>query len=172
MPLLAVANGAALGTAAFVELSEEENADSSQTGEKRMLQASRAEIAKKVDDNDRGVSRLYHSIVFYVDLYLWEPLCTGFRFLHLAVIFVPVLVAVPIIWVGKRHKDRDNERTGALWWYNFLVKGMEWAGPAFIKVSENGLGSLTIQRMFRLPSRIGRLMPTVCVAGPMGRLAV
>ncbi|KAJ4423101.1 hypothetical protein N0V82_002230 [Gnomoniopsis sp. IMI 355080] len=135
-PLVFAANSTALGTAAFVELSEDKDAGSGQTGEKRMLEASRAEISKKLDDDDRGFSRLRHGIVLFLDVYLWEPLCTGFRFLHLAVIFVPVLFAVPIIWLGKRQKDRDDERTGALFWYNFLVKGMEWAGPAFIKLGQ------------------------------------
>lgn len=121
-----------------MELSEDKDAGSGQTGEKRMLEASRAEISKKLDDDDRGFSRLRHGIVLFLDVYIWEPLCTGFRFLHLAVIFVPVLFAVPMIWLGTRQKDRDNERTGALWWYNFLVKGMEWAGPAFIKVRASG----------------------------------
>ncbi|KAJ4393247.1 hypothetical protein N0V93_002455 [Gnomoniopsis smithogilvyi] len=135
-PLILVANSTVLGTAAFVELSEDKDAGSGQTGEKRMLEASRAEISKKLDDDDRGFSRLRHGIVLFLDVYIWEPICTGFRFLHLAVIFVPVLFAVPMIWLGQRQKDRDNERTGALWWYNFLVKGMEWAGPAFIKLGQ------------------------------------
>lgn len=128
------ANGVALGTAAFVKLSEEEDGGSGQTAERRMLEVSRAEISKELDANDRGFSRLRHKFVLFLDLYIWEPLCTGVRFLHLAAIFVPVLLAVPVIWFGKRQKDRDNERSGTLLWYNFLVKGMEWAGPAFIKV--------------------------------------
>lgn len=133
-PLLAAAQATgALGTAAFVKLSENEEA-SGDTGEQRMLQASRKEIAKKVDDDDRGISRLRHKVVFFLDVYVWEPLCTGFRFLHLALIFVPVILAVPAIWMGRRRKDRNNERSGTLWWYSFLVTGMEWAGPAFIKV--------------------------------------
>lgn len=133
-PLLAVAQAtAALGTAAFVKLSENEEA-SGDTGEMRMLQASRKEIAKKVDDDDRGFSRLRHKVVYFLDVYVWEPLCTGFRFIHLALIFVPVILAVPAIWIGRRQRDRNNERAGTLWWYGFLVKGMEWAGPAFIKV--------------------------------------
>lgn len=133
-PLLAAAQtSVALGTAAFVKLSENEEA-SGDTGERRMLQASRKEIAKKVDEDDRGLSRLRHKVVYFLDLFVWEPLCTGFRFLHLALIFVPVILAVPAIWIGRRQKDRNNERSGTLWWYGFLVKGMEWAGPAFIKV--------------------------------------
>lgn len=133
-PLLAAAQtSVALGTAAFVKLSENEEA-SGDTGERRMLQASRKEIAKKVDEDDQGLSRLRHKVVYFLDLFVWEPLCTGFRFLHLALIFVPVILAVPAIWIGRRQKDRNNERSGTLWWYGFLVKGMEWAGPAFIKV--------------------------------------
>lgn len=131
---MAASGGAALGTAAFVKLSEDEGDASGQTVELRMLEASRAEIAKELDADDRGFSRLRHRIVLFLDLYIWEPLCTGTRFLHLAAIFVPVLLAVPVIWFGKRQEDRDNERSGTLLWYSFLVKGMEWAGPAFIKV--------------------------------------
>ncbi|KUI59078.1 hypothetical protein VP1G_06359 [Cytospora mali] len=134
-PLLAAANAAALGTAAFVKISEKDEG-TGQTAERRMLEISRAEIAKEVDENDTGLSRLRHKIVLFLDLYIWEPLCTGFRFLHLAAIFVPVIFAVPIMWLGKRQKDRDNERSGTLLWYGFLVKGMEWAGPAFIKLGQ------------------------------------
>ncbi|KLU82502.1 atypical/ABC1/ABC1-C protein kinase [Magnaporthiopsis poae ATCC 64411] len=130
------AGAAALGTAAFVQLSEEENGDDDETGEDRMLAASRREIAKKIRDDDRGLSRLGHQIVLLLDLYVWEPLCTGFRFLHLAALFVPVILAVPAVWVGRRVPERDNERTGTLWWYGLLVKSMELAGPTFIKLGQ------------------------------------
>jgi len=100
-----------------------------------MLEISREEIAKKVPDDDRGLRRLFHQVTVTLDLWVWEPLCTGFRFLHLVVIFVPVIASVPAIWIGRRVPERDNERTGALWWYGFLVRCMELAGPAFIKVS-------------------------------------
>lgn len=100
-----------------------------------MLEVSRAEIAKKLDDNDHGLVRLEKGFILFLDLYIWEPFCTGVRFLQLAAIFVPVIVSVPIIWFGRRQPERDHERTGTIWWYEFLVKSMEWAGPAFIKVS-------------------------------------
>lgn len=100
-----------------------------------MLNASRKEIAKEVKDEDTGLTRLRRKLVLFLDLYIWEPICTGVRFLQLVVIFVPVLATVPAIWFGRRRPDRDNERTGTLWWYGFLVKSMERAGPAFIKVS-------------------------------------
>lgn len=134
---MAATSGAALGTAAFVKISEKDEGDG-QTAERRMLEASRAEIAKEVDKNDRGLTRLRRKIILFLDIYIWEPLCTGIRFLHLAAIFVPVIFAVPVMWLGKRQKARDNERTGTLWWYGFLVQAMEWAGPAFIKVRPNG----------------------------------
>lgn len=163
-PLLAAAQAtAALGTAAFVKLSENEEA-SGDTGERRMLQASRKEIAKKVDDDDRGLSRLRHKVVYFLDVYVWEPLCTGFRFLHLALIFVPVILAVPAIWIGRRQKDHNNERAGTLWWYGFLVKGMEWAGPAFIKVRTKWLSSFRARRpgyQSEIPMRSVWLMVTL-----------
>jgi aarF domain-containing kinase len=131
--LYASASGA-LGAAAFAELAGKDNTGTEETGEMRMLEASREEIAKKVSDDDRGLSRIRHKIILFLDLYIWEPVCTGVRFLQLVVIFVPVIIAVPAIWVGRRQKDRDNERSGTLWWYGFLVGAMEYAGPAFIKV--------------------------------------
>jgi len=131
--LLASAIG--LSPAAFVQLSEKENDGTELTAEGRMLAASRQEIKKEVGDDVRGWRRVRDSIVLFVDLYVWEPLCTGLRFLHLVVIFVPVIACVPAIWVGRRVKEKNNERKGTLWWYWFLVKSMERAGPAFIKVS-------------------------------------
>ena len=105
-----------------------------QTAEGRMLQASRDEIEKRVDEDVHGIRRFRDTIVLFLDLYIWEPVCTGLRFLHLVVIFVPVILTVPALWVGRRSKERNNERRGTLWWYWFLVKSMERAGPAFIKV--------------------------------------
>jgi aarF domain-containing kinase len=135
--LFSVANGAAVGAAAFVELSQKDNGDPEETMELRMLEASRKEIQKKVADDDEGLSRIFHKVALFLDVYIWEPICTGLRFLHLAAIFIPVLAAVPAIWIGNRQPDRDGERSGTLWWYGFLVRAMEWAGPAFIKVSQS-----------------------------------
>ena len=63
-----------------------------------------------------------------------EPIATGLRFVHLVVIFVPVILAIPLACVGPRQPDRSNERIGTIWWYSFLIKSMERAGPTFIKV--------------------------------------
>lgn len=131
------ATAVALSPAAFIRLSEKDNQGTELTAEGRMLAASREEIEKKLDDDDHGISRFRHGIILYLDLYFWEPLCTTFRFLHLVVIFVPLIISVPALWLGSRNPKRDNERSGTLWWYSFLVKSMERAGPAFIKVYGN-----------------------------------
>ena len=126
---------AALSPAAFIELSEEEK-DDGKTGEEHMLEASRAELDEYVPEIFRGSHGVRTSIYRFVDSWIIEPIATGFRLLHLIVIFVPVIVTVPIMWLGSRQKERDNERSGTLWWYGFLVRSMERAGAAFIKVSQ------------------------------------
>ena len=135
--LLAAGNSAALGTLAFVELSDRDAKDGDATWESRLLEASRHELeaarADKARNEPNTLIKIMHRVVSFLDTYLWEPACTATRFLHLVFIFVPVIFAVPMIYVGRRWPDRDNERTGTLWWYAFLVQSMEWAGPAFIK---------------------------------------
>ncbi|MCJ1306768.1 hypothetical protein MMC25_000411 [Agyrium rufum] len=126
---------AALGPAAFIALSDEDK-DDGKTGEEHMLEVSRAEIRKGVPEDAQGLVRVWKSVVYVLDIYFYEPICTALRFLHLVFIFVPVIGGVPIIWLGARQKERDNERSGTLWWYAFLVRSMERAGPAFIKLGQ------------------------------------
>lgn len=122
-----------LTPAAFVQLSEADT-DDGKTAEEHMLAASRDEISKEVPDNIHGVRRVVRYLVFFLDQWIYEPIATGFRFLHLFVIFMPVIIFVPVVWVGRRQRDRHDERSGTLWWFGFLVNAMERAGPAFIKV--------------------------------------
>jgi aarF domain-containing kinase len=87
-----------------------------------------------------------------------EPLLTARRFLYLCFLFVPVLVSAPMLLIGapgsgdpKRKRSRakpdrrlkrrrvklgegEGERWGAVWWYDFMVRQMQRAGPTFIKV--------------------------------------
>ncbi|KAL9602740.1 MAG: hypothetical protein Q9219_001583 [cf. Caloplaca sp. 3 TL-2023] len=126
---------ALLTPAAFVRLSEEDNGDG-KTPEEHMLEASREEIKKEIPKSAHGLLKAWKAFCLFLDLYLYEPMATGFRFLHLAVIFVPVIVTIPAIWLGRRVKEQDSERAGTLWWYNFLVRSMERAGPAFIKLGQ------------------------------------
>lgn len=101
------------------------------------------------------LSRVTH----FIKIYIFEPFLTARRFIYLCTLFIPVLVTVPMLLVGelgsgdtsqrrlsngkarrgRRRRSRFNggegERWGAVWWYGFLVRRMEKAGPTFIKVS-------------------------------------
>lgn len=66
---------------------------------------------------------------------IWEPIRAGLRFAHLFAIFLPVIVCAPMLLVGGPDRDYREEKWGAVWWYGFLVRKMEAAGPTFIKVS-------------------------------------
>ena len=125
----------ALSPAAFVRLGEE-GKEHGESSEIHMLEASRQELQEKDLDNSKGLLRALRQLGWAFDTYIFEPIATGFRFLHLVVIFVPVIVATPVVFFGSRKKERDNERAGTLWWYGFLVHSMERAGPAFIKVTQ------------------------------------
>jgi aarF domain-containing kinase len=65
---------------------------------------------------------------------IWEPILTATRFIHLFFIFIPVIVSSPMLLVGKPEKKYRGDKWGAVWWYGFLVRKMEAAGPTFIKV--------------------------------------
>ncbi len=129
-----LAAAAALSPAAFVQLSE--NHEDGKTGEMHMLEVSRQEISKKVPEDVHGLRRVYKTIIYVLDQWVYEPIATSFRFLHLMIIFVPVIVTIPAAFLGPRRKDNDDERVGTIWWYGFLVRAMERAGPAFIKLGQ------------------------------------
>ncbi|GLI80046.1 hypothetical protein PoHVEF18_008394 [Penicillium ochrochloron] len=126
---------AALAPSAFLKLAEDSDGDD-KTGEMQMLEASRDEIRKTVSKDAKGLTRLCQSLRVFWYYYVYDPIATGFRFLHLAVIFIPVLATVPVIWIGRRIEGGSNAQTGTLWWYRFLVNAMERAGPAFIKLGQ------------------------------------
>jgi aarF domain-containing kinase len=126
---------AALTPLGFVALGNNEFENGGLTQEEAMLAASRKELDEQVPKALKNSKKYRRGIYFFIDIYIFEPIMTGLRFLHLVFIFTPVLVTIPVIWFGKRHPDRDNERSGTLWWYGFLVRSMERAGAAFIKVA-------------------------------------
>ena len=133
VPVIGTVLLSTLSPLAFVKL-EEEGPDDGKTGEMHMLEASRRELKKEVPDDKKGLPRVWSKIALVFGRYIFEPLATSFRFLHLAFIFVPVIFTTPVVLFGTKQRGRDGERSGALWWYGFLVHSMERAGPAFIKV--------------------------------------
>ncbi|KAE8348061.1 hypothetical protein BDV28DRAFT_144426 [Aspergillus coremiiformis] len=126
---------ASLPPAAFLELAEEGDRDG-KTGEMQMLEVSRQEIQKSVTEDARGLLRFQLTVAAFCYYYIYDPIATGFRFAHLLIVFLPVILSAPVVWFGKRIKTRKDIRSGTLWWYIFLVKSMERAGPAFIKLGQ------------------------------------
>ncbi|KAF2665703.1 ABC1-domain-containing protein [Microthyrium microscopicum] len=160
-----LASATILAPAAFIQLSNEDN-DDGKTGEERMLEQSRAELADHVPRVLENSTKIRRGVYFFLDLYIWEPLCTALRFVHLAVIFVPVIVTIPIIWIGETVPARDNERWGTLWWYGFLVRSMERAGAAFIK-----LGQWAASRSDIFPTEMCKIMSSLHSNAPPHSLA-
>jgi aarF domain-containing kinase len=128
------ASGAILSPLAFVGLAHDESSNGEKTHEAAMLEASRKELNEQVPAALKNSRKYRRGIYFFIEDYIIEPIATGLRFLHLVFIFVPVIVTIPVIWLGQRQTDRDDERSGTIWWYGFLVSSMERAGAAFIKV--------------------------------------
>jgi aarF domain-containing kinase len=131
------AGGAVLSPLAFVGLAQEQSGNGEKTHEEAMLEASRKELDEQVPKALENSVKYRRGIYFFIEDYIIEPIATGLRFLHLVFIFVPVIVTIPAIWLGERQGDKDDERTGTLWWYGFLVSSMERAGAAFIKVQHS-----------------------------------
>ncbi|KAJ4485841.1 protein kinase [Lentinula aciculospora] len=67
---------------------------------------------------------------------IWEPILTAKRFISLCFIFLPVILTSPMLLLGKPQKKYKVDGWGAIWWYGFLAKRMETAGPTFIKLSQ------------------------------------
>ena len=95
--------------------------------------------------------------------YIFEPLGTTRRFLYLAFIFLPVIFTAPILaleWMDStgnapinRQQRRKHERATTRWWYRFLVKQMERAGPTFIKVTCSSFTTILRNSFLRLLQR-------------------
>lgn len=132
--ILSSLGASALTPAALVSLSEETSDDDEKTGEQHMLEASREELDAQLPEWIADSRSVWRKMYIFFDDWLIEPVCTALRFFHLVFIFVPVIVTIPVVYFGRRVKERDDERTGTLWWYWFLVSSMERAGAAFIKV--------------------------------------
>ncbi|CDO72948.1 hypothetical protein BN946_scf185007.g2 [Trametes cinnabarina] len=67
---------------------------------------------------------------------LIEPILTAKRFAYLCFIFVPVLLASPMLLIGQPEGKYGGDRWGAVWWYGFLTSQMQRAGPTFIKLAQ------------------------------------
>lgn len=159
---------AALGPAAFVRIATDDDDDDhdGRTHEEQMLEISRKELADQVPKRLQNSKKWRVGVWKFVTNWIVEPIATGFRFLHLVVIFVPVILTIPAIWIGARIPDRDNERSGTIWWYGFLVASMERAGAAFIK-----LGQWAASRTDIFPTEMCAIMSSLHSNAPAHSLA-
>lgn len=73
-------------------------------------------------------------IGFLFEDFIYEPIVTFGRFVHLSFIFIPVFALYPITFFGKTTKL--GERTGALLWYWLLRHAAELGGASFIKLGQ------------------------------------
>jgi hypothetical protein len=94
---------------------------------------SEIEFAELTHESRFLLVRICKRIVQFLDDWILEPILTLRRLTHILVLFIPIAVTVPIVFFGQ--KVNENERSGTLWWYDFLATQMERAGPTFIKVS-------------------------------------
>ena len=104
------------------------------------------EKSSLLEEGDHELS-LWDRFLTSIHRWIIEPLGTARRFLYLAFLFLPVIATAPLLALelsndqssgssSKRKKGgHPAERATTRWWYGFLVKQMERAGPTFIKVS-------------------------------------
>src|SRR5579859_4637919 len=130
-PHLLIALTAALSIPVVSHENDKDDDVEDLTLEESMLDTSEEELrAQKYGaSKDRSIFyRFFRSIKVTFLRYIYEPIATGLRFIQLVCYFIPVIVTIPIIFLGGRDPSRDDERSGTLWWYIFLVRQMERAG--------------------------------------------
>ena len=103
-------------------------------------------------------------ILYLLQEYVWEPILTTRRFIHLFYLFVPVFATIPMLLIGRPERELEGDRWGAVWWYGLLVSRMQAAGPTFIKV--NGTSYLynqvhTVYQLAQWASSRPDLFPTL-----------
>src|ERR1700712_2049813 len=72
---------AALTPAAFVQLSTD-GGDSGKSGEELMLEASLAEMKESVPRLLENSNKHRRNLYFFLDAWIYEPVCTALRFFH------------------------------------------------------------------------------------------
>ncbi|KAH8430339.1 ABC1 kinase family protein [Aspergillus melleus] len=126
---------AALTPGAFLKLAEEQD-NGAKTSEMQMLEISRQELQQSATEKVQGLPRFLRSLFIFWKYYVYDTVATGCRFVHLVAVFLPVILTAPAVWFGRRIEGRQGTRTGTLWWYKYLVRSMERAGPTFIKLGQ------------------------------------
>lgn len=79
--------------------------------------------------------RVWHRLRFVVYDYIVDPSITFGRFIELSCIFLPVLLAAPICWLGTTDK-KTRVKSGSRLWFRYLRWSAEVAGALFIKLGQ------------------------------------
>ncbi len=108
-------------------------------------------------ESDRTLSA---RIIAFIRERILEPIFTAQRFVYLFCVFVPVLLATPMLLVGQPEERLAGDKWGAVWWYDFLTSQMQLAGPTFIKVSSHlDAGTMRLVHSLKLSCA-----PSTCLA--------
>ncbi|ORE04948.1 ABC1-domain-containing protein [Rhizopus microsporus var. microsporus] len=93
------------------------------------------EIAEANYESEYLIVRLCLRVVKLLDDWIIEPVLTLRRLAHILILFIPIVLTAPSVYFGK-YNPIEGERSGTLWWFDFLAKQMERAGPTFIKLAQ------------------------------------
>lgn len=122
----------ALGHVAYADISDDDiglEVEPPSKGKTETLELLEKSIAETSRDRSSG-----GKFGLFLSEYLIEPVKTGFRFIQLSILFIPLLILYPMTWLGPKVASAQNERSGAVIYYDLLSGAMEYAGPSFIKV--------------------------------------
>ncbi|KAE8223675.1 hypothetical protein CF319_g3326 [Tilletia indica] len=136
-------------TSSQVHLDAANDKDSTHSPHRDRFAESIGEIEEKEAQSAKRnpIVRLFIRIHTWLQTWIIEPIGTGKRFLVLVFLFAPLIITLPMLMVGRRREggrrrgrkvatSEDGQRWGAMWWFSFLVKQMERAGPTFIKLAQ------------------------------------
>jgi len=118
-----------MGTSAllFSNIEDDDSKDpNGKTRTEKMLELSRQQIQEEMSSRRDKLGPVLKFLVKYI----WDPLATWFRFFELLALFSPVLITGVPLLVGVTPTFYRN------FWYKFLVKVMDLAGPSFIKLGQ------------------------------------
>jgi len=93
---------------------------------------------EKIQEHEADLKNetLLWKCINFLNDWIWEPLLTTRRFIYLGIVFLPVLLTMPVLLLEKGNSHGKKDLNTTVWWYQFLVKQMERAGPTFIKLAQ------------------------------------
>ncbi|EAZ63956.2 hypothetical protein PICST_52708 [Scheffersomyces stipitis CBS 6054] len=88
-------------------------------------------------NHDNVAVRIIYYVKYTIEDYVIDPLVSVARFVELSLIFLPVLVASPLCWFGRRDlRTGKTVRSGAQIWFAYLRWSAEVAGASFVKLGQ------------------------------------